>query len=234
MTWRFVVTEPLLATHGLSIGWQQRVLIADLNLALLPGERVAIVGANGSGKSTLLRTLLGLTPPLGGAVRRRAGLRLTYLPQEHGIGADTPLTVAEYVAWAALRQGIRRPATQAAVRALLESRGLGSLGERRLGSLSAGERQRVQFVRLLIAPVDLVALDEPTAAMDHAAEARALDDLDAIVRDTGTTMLFVTHGLQAARVHADRILILDPATRRGRCVPASDPDVTGWLTRSMP
>jgi zinc transport system ATP-binding protein len=228
------VTEPLLTTRGLSIGWQQRTLIADLDLALLPAERVAIVGANGSGKSTLLRTLLGLIPPRSGEVRCRPGLRLTYLPQEHGIGADTPLTVGEYVAWATLRHRQRRPAALPDVHALLESRGLGALAHRRLGSLSAGERQRVQFARLLVAPVDLVALDEPTAAMDHAAEARALNDLDAIVRDTGATMLFVTHGLQAARTHADRILILDPTTRHGRCVPTADPDVTDWLARSMP
>lgn len=227
------MTEPLLTARGLSVGWAQRVLIADLDLTLQPGERVAIVGANGSGKSTLLRTLLGLAPALAGDLVRRPDLRLTYLPQEHDVGTDAPLTVAEYVGWAALRRGNGRPAPASAVRDLLASRGLGSLIERRLGSLSAGERQRVQFARLLVAPVDLVALDEPTAAMDHAAEARALDDLDAIVRDTGATMLFVTHGLEAAQAHADRLLIVEPAARRARCLPTAAPDVTDWLNRSL-
>lgn len=227
------LTEPVLATHGLSVGWPAQRLIEQLDLALQPGERVAIVGANGSGKSTLLRTLLGLMPALAGEVVRRPNLRLTYLPQEHNIGADAPLTVAEYLAWAAIRRGHGRPATRSEVRALLESRGLDPLAMRRLGSLSPGERQRVQFARILVAPVDLVALDEPAAAMDSRAEARALDDLDAIVRATQATMLFVTHSLEAARAHADRLLIVNPETRRATCIPTSDPDITDWLDRSL-
>jgi zinc transport system ATP-binding protein len=214
---------PLVRCERLAVGFGRRALLPPFDLAIERGEVVLVVGHNGAGKTTLVRTMLGLLPPLGGEVRRRAGLRCTYVPQATAIDALVPLQVDELVGWGALRGWSflapwRRRATAAAGTGGGADTGAGGndgpsidgLRGRRFGELSGGQRQRVLLARLLAGDAELAVLDEPTASMDGPTSEATFAALRRIAEGRGTTSIIVSHAAAIAAPHVDRIVLLDP------------------------
>ena len=208
-------------TVGYSAGRGRRVPVArGLNLALEEGTLTALVGRNGAGKSTLLRTLARLLPPLEGEVRFRGcpvaalGARefaravSLVLPERE---APPNLTVRDLVAlgrtphtdW----RGRLREEDLRSVEEALRTLELEPLADRRVISLSDGERQRAFVARALAQEPELLLLDEPTAFSDLLHKAEVLR----ILRDAcrrGATVLLILHDLSAALRFADRIWVL--------------------------
>ncbi len=192
-------------------------MISDVDVCVLPGEFVALVGPSGSGKSTLLYCLAGLEPantgeislmgvPLRGLSRARlAKLRrdsVGFIFQAYNLVAS--LTVRENVALPARLSGKRvdRPA----VDVLLDQVGLGGRGSHRPAELSGGQQQRVAIARVLAAQPRVVFADEPTGALDSRSGAVVLDLLQKAAA-SGTAVVMVTHDMEAA-ARADRVLVL--------------------------
>jgi zinc transport system ATP-binding protein len=211
--------RPLVAEH-VTAGYGRTPVVADVSLALDPGEFVALVGPNGSGKSTLLRALLGLHPLMGGTVRlfgddprhlREPG-RLGYVPQRPAVAPDLPATVEEVVATGRLaRTGWRgrlRSADRAEVDHALESVGLASLRRARVAGLSGGQQQRVFIARAFAAAPELLVLDEPVAGVDRESQERFRDALCHLVREHGAAVLLVSHELGAVAADLDRVVVL--------------------------
>jgi iron complex transport system ATP-binding protein len=185
------------------------------------GEWLALIGPNGAGKTTLLRAIARLVPFTGSieldgrATRemRRGELSrlLAVVPQEP---ATPPwMTVAEYVLLGRTphlgplaREG--RDDREAAARALARLDLLG-FGERRLETLSGGEKQRVVVARALAQEARIVLLDEPTAALDIGHQQQALELLDGLREESGLTLVAAMHDLTLAAQYADRMLLLD-------------------------
>lgn len=205
--------------------------VADVSLAVNPGEVVAVVGPNGSGKSTLLRALLGLLPHSAGTVRldgrpiaswsrRELADVVGALPQRED--QSFPLTVAETVLlgrWS--RLGPVAPVTgtdRSAVDAALRRCDVERLADRRIDTLSGGEWQRVRVARALVASPRLLLLDEPTAALDVGHEMELFELLRRLVAE-GLGVLVITHQLNLAARFADRLVLLD----RGRTVAEGPP-----------
>jgi len=147
-----------------SKAYGERPLLADVSLGVGEGERIAVVGRNGAGKSTLLNLMGGLEQPDSGRVTVNSGVHVGTVSQAESFDPQT--TVAEYVVPG---QDAHQWASDPAIREIFAGL-LGGFDEallsRSLGTMSGGERRRVQLARALIADLDLLLLDEPTNHLD--------------------------------------------------------------------
>lgn len=196
------MNPPLIETRGLSVRHADVEVLSHVDLAILPGEIVTIVGPNGSGKSTLVRALIGLEAPAEGAVIRRAGLRIGYVPQKLHIDRAMPITVGRFLS-------LPRTVPRTRARAALSRVGLPDLLDRQMTRLSGGQFQRVLLARALLSEPDILILDEPTQGLDQpgvSAFYRLVEDVRA---ETGVAVLMVSHDLHVVMSASDRVICLN-------------------------
>jgi zinc/manganese transport system ATP-binding protein len=197
--------------HEFSVSWHGRAAVHRVSGAFAAGRATAIVGPNGAGKSTLLAALAGVPLQTDGRIERDAAQRVAWLPQSGGPDRDVPLEVGEFVAmgaWSRLGclRGVDEALRQEVGRALRQV-GLEAQDRRLLPELSAGQRQRALFARLLLQDADIVLLDEPFNAVD-AATTEALLRVVGRWREQGRTVIAVLHDLAVVRAHFDEALLL--------------------------
>ena len=217
------MTDPIVRLENLSKSFakDRPAIFQGVNLAVQPGEYIAIMGESGVGKSTLLNLLAGLDRTDGGRVllegidlgaldddaatllrRRTVGFVfqafhvLPYLSVEQNVALPLDL----------LR--VREPERTRRTREMLQAVGIESLGRRRARELSGGEVQRVAIARALVHRPRLVLADEPTGNLDTRSAAQTLALLRAQVKANAGAGILITHSKMAADT-ADRILVLD-------------------------
>jgi NitT/TauT family transport system ATP-binding protein len=185
--------------------------LESISLSIGEGEFVAVVGASGCGKTTLLELVCGLQEPTSGTVRSEPAV---LMPQRDQL---LPWLGALDNAALALRVGgLRRAEARERARPLLHDFGLEGFEAARPAKLSGGMRQRVAFLRTLLAGKPVLCLDEPFASLDAITRAEMQAWLaDALAREP-RTVLFVTHDVEEAALLADRVVVLSP--RPGRIV----------------
>ncbi|MCZ9309808.1 metal ABC transporter ATP-binding protein [Corynebacterium uberis] len=184
-------------------------LWSGLNLRVDKGEFLTVLGPNGVGKSTLLATLLGTRALTQGSVEVPA--RVGLIPQQRMFPAHLPLRARDLVSLA-LAHGVlrgRRPA-RGEVDALLDSVGAAGLADRRVGELSGGQQQLVRQAQAFAGDPELLLCDEPLLSLDLAAQQATVARLDARRRQLGTSVIFVTHGINPVLEVTDRVLYLAP------------------------
>ncbi|MEU5878871.1 ABC transporter ATP-binding protein [Spirillospora sp. NPDC047279] len=188
--------------------------LSDVSVDVAMGEFVAIVGPSGCGKSTLLKLVAGLLKPSGGVVRLR-GEQVT--GPRHDIGYV--FQRAALLEWRSARRNIllqaemrRMPAAQARERAarLIEMTGLGGFEDALPHELSGGMQQRVALCRALLHEPPVLLMDEPFGALDALTREQMNVELNRIWRETGTTILLVTHSIAEAVYLADRVVVMTP------------------------
>lgn len=195
-------------------------VIDSISCAIADGEFVALIGPSGSGKSTLLDIIAGLLTPLRGAVlldgvpldtKERLG-RSAYMRQR-----DLLLpwrTTLDNAALALEAGGVPRRRAREMARARLPEFGLEEFARSYPAQLSGGMRQRVAFLRTVLAGAPLLLLDEPFGALDALTRAAMQDWLLALLRREPRTVLLVTHDVDEAILLADRIVVLSPRPAR--------------------
>jgi ABC-2 type transport system ATP-binding protein len=176
--------------------------LADVSFEVSAEEVVAIVGPNGAGKTTLLSIIAGIQEPTAGSVSVGPD-EVGWAPQQAALYSK--LSVAENLELFARLEGI--PDRKAAVERMLEQTGLKGRERERVGRLSGGNRQRVNVALGLIADPPVLALDEPSAALDPGQRERLWEFIGRLASG-GTTVLFATHNIAEVQRHATRMLLL--------------------------
>lgn len=188
---------------GVTVAFDGKAAIEDLDLDIPPGAVTAVIGADGAGKTTTARALVGLVGPTEGTVLRPPREAIGYQPATAGTWQD--LTVSENLAFAArayrLRPGSKREA------ALLEVTGLGPASGRLAGALSGGMRQKLAVAMAMLPSPQLTVLDEPTTGLDPLSRAEIWKLLTRAAAE-GTAVLATTTYLSEAE-RASHVLVLD-------------------------
>lgn len=207
------MSEPIIRLDNLTLTYERHPAVHHVSGAFAAGSLTAIAGPNGAGKSTLLKAIIGEIKPAEGSVDcgRLARSDFGYLPQAADINRRFPISVADTVMLGAWKTSgaFRRFSRQDAVRAweALDAVGLSGFEHRHIGSLSAGQFQRVLFARLLLQDARVMLLDEPFTAIDQ----RTTSDLLEIVRrwhGDGRTVIAVLHDFDQVRAHFPQTLLL--------------------------
>ena len=219
------IPSPMLSIEDLITGYARRGRVKTVGRrlsAIAPSGTLTVVcGVNGAGKSTLLRTLAGLQPPIGGrvaingldiaslrprALARLVAVVLTQLPPGIGLTAGEVVGMGRmpYTAFGgSLAEADRKIVEEAMVRA-----GAEKFFDRRIASLSDGERQRVMIAKALAQQTPVVLLDEPTAFLDPPGKVAALRLLQSLAHNEGKTILFTSHDLNLSLKTADNAWLL--------------------------
>ncbi|MCX5141967.1 MULTISPECIES: ABC transporter ATP-binding protein [unclassified Streptomyces] len=238
-----------LRARELTLAYEDRTVVHELDLAVPDGKVTVIVGPNACGKSTTLRALGRLLKPRGGAVlldgSELSGIPTKKIAQSIGLLPQTPvapeaITVSDLVArgrqphqhwWQQWSQDDERAVTEA-----MERTDITALGSRSVDELSGGQRQRVWIAMALAQDTDLLLLDEPTTYLDIAHQVEVLDLVRRLATPAadgtrGRTVVTVLHDLNQAARYADHLV----AMKSGRIVAEGRPEdvVTAELVREV-
>jgi zinc/manganese transport system ATP-binding protein len=198
--------------HNLTVAYDRHPAVHHLSGTLKTGSLTAIAGPNGAGKSTLLKAIVGELKPAEGHIEHRLGrTEIGYLPQAAEINRRFPIDVLDTVLLGAWKTSgafgsVSRAATDTA-REALQTVGLEGFERRPIGSLSAGQFQRVLFARLLLQDARVILLDEPFTAID-ARTTRDLLEIVASWHGEGRTVVAVLHDFDQVRSHFPQTLLI--------------------------
>ena len=208
--------------QDLTVAYDTKPVLWDIDLKIPQGRLVAVVGPNGAGKTTLLRAMLGLLKPVSGSVRffdgqtqqdaRALKSRIGYVPQSGSVDWDFPATVLDVVLMGCYgRLGwIRRPRKadiELSMRTL-EKVGMTPYANRQISQLSGGQQQRVFLARALVQQAEVYLMDEPFKGVDAQTE-RAIIDLLKELKEQGKTVVVVHHDLQTVTEYFDWVTLIN-------------------------
>ncbi len=207
----------LLSARGLARSFGSVQAVQGLDLDVAEGELVAFLGPNGAGKSTSLRMLTTLLPPTAGTatvagcdirtdpagVRERIG----YVGQGNGAGHQQ--RVADELVSQGRAYGLRRREARARAAELLDALQLDGLADRKVHTLSGGQRRRLDVALGLVHRPGLLFLDEPSTGLDPQSRANLWEHVLRLRAEHGTTIFLTTHYLEEADTMAERVLVMD-------------------------
>jgi zinc transport system ATP-binding protein len=193
-------------------------ILSGIHADIRCGEVTALIGPNGAGKTTLLLAILGLVP-YSGRIRfcraeehGKGSPRIGYVPQRIDLDRNAPLTVLDFFALSSQRLPVflgRSRKTRSDAETALRRGKADHLIDRPLGKLSGGELQRVLLALALRGNPDILLLDEPVSGVDVTGEELFCDFLDQMHRESGFSLLLVSHDLSVVARHADRVICLN-------------------------
>ncbi len=202
----------------LTVAYQDKPVLWDVDLEVPAGILMAIVGPNGAGKTTLMKAILGLVPPAAGRVLiygqpfARQRHLVGYVPQRGSVDWDFPTSVLDVVMMGRYQSlgWIRRPGRRerAAAMEALEQVGIAQLAGRQISQLSGGQQQRVFLARALVQEAQVYFMDEPFQGVDATTE-RAIVSLLQALRQAGKTVVVVHHDLQTVPEYFDWVTLLN-------------------------
>ena len=211
------MSEPLIECRGVTKRFGDVVAVGDVNLRLMPGEVLSILGASGCGKTTLLRIIAGFEAVDGGELYLRSSLvsdtNHHMPPERRNIGmvfqeyALFPhLTVAQNIAFGL--QGMSKGEQQRRTQDALELVRLNALEARYPHELSGGQQQRVALARTLAPSPIAMLMDEPFSNLDAGMRQDVRQEVESILRGQGIAAIFVTHDREEAFAFADRVGVM--------------------------
>lgn len=203
----------ILECQNTDFGYDNKVVLHDMNFNVSVGDYICVVGENGSGKSTLMKGMLGLIKPLKGTIQYADDIKkgkIGYLPQQTDAMKDFPATVTEVVLSGFLSQMSYRPfykKTEKKEAFLnMEKLGILDLKEKSYRELSGGQQQRVLLARALCAAKKLLILDEPATGLDPLAKLELYAQLKVLNEEENMAIIMVSHDFKSSMEEAKKIL----------------------------
>ncbi|BBZ46216.1 metal ABC transporter ATP-binding protein [Mycobacterium parmense] len=209
---------PIVELCAAGLGYGSRLLWQDVNLAVAPGEFLAVLGPNGCGKTSLIQVLLGLTALSSGSARvcgappRRRNHTIGYIPQHRGFDRDLPMRGIDLVRLGVdgHRWGIGLPSTarRRRVEAAIDAVGASRFADAPIGRCSGGEQQRLRIAQALVGNPKLLLCDEPLLSLDIRYQAEIVESIDRQRHASGIAVVLVTHEINPILKVVDRVLYL--------------------------
>ena len=207
-----------LRIQNLAVKAGSNVILHDVNLHMHCGEIIALIGPNGAGKSTLLKAILGLQEHDGfitfssPGVRHKRKLTIGYVPQSPNFDAGESLSVADLFACCKSKRpafmGISK-SMYTTIEESLKRVNAESLINKRIGTLSGGELQRVLLALALEPLPNILILDEPLSGVDVEGMVTLMDMLDEIRQEYDLSILMTTHDFSMLERYADQVVLID-------------------------
>lgn len=207
-----------LSVHSMTVAYNQKPVLWDMEYEAPRESLVAIVGPNGAGKSTFIKACLNLVPRATGIVEfwgkpyRQVQQRVGYVPQRESVDWDFPISALEVVCMGLYAEiGWFKPVTNKhRERALecLEHVKMAQFAQRQINQLSGGQQQRVFLARALAQNADLYFMDEPFAGVDAATELAIVDVLSSL-KEAGKTIIAVHHDLNTVKEYFQHVLLIN-------------------------
>ena len=205
----------VLECKNLAIGYENRIVLRNLNFTINEGEYVCLFGDNGSGKSTLVKTILGLISKSRGEINFAKDISqrsIGYLPQHNENLADFPASVYEVVRSGCLNRTGFRPfynkQEAKRTRDMMKVLEISDLENRSYSELSGGQQQRVLLARALCATDKLLVLDEPFTGLDATTAKNLHEALSKINKELGVTLIIVSHFIEDLLKYSTKVIHL--------------------------
>jgi manganese/zinc/iron transport system ATP- binding protein len=219
-------THPALEVHDLTVAFDRKPVLWNIDLKLPVGKLVGIIGPNGAGKSTLIKAIMGLLPLSSGYVKLQdrpideVRNIISYVPQRESVDWDFPASVMDVVLMGrygklGLFRRIRQADRDVALDCLRKV-GMEAYANRQISQLSGGQQQRTFLARALAQQADIYFMDEPFAGVDAATEKAIISLLQAMT-EAQKTVIVVHHDLQSVTHYFDWVIMLN--TRLVACGP---------------
>ena len=204
--------------HDLTVAYDEKPVLWDVDLNIPTGSLTAIVGPNGAGKSTLLKAVLGLIKPVSGGVEfpsigtNKKTHKIAYVPQSSSVDWDFPATVLDIVIMG--RYGhlgwFKRAGKKEKNLAIqkLKEVGMEAFVDRQISELSGGQQQRVFLARSLVQEAEIYFMDEPLKGVDAQTE-KVIIELLKKLRNDGKTVVVVHHDLRTVKTYFDRVILIN-------------------------
>lgn len=206
--------ELLISLRGVSMQYDRKVTLRDINLDIHRGDFIAVTGPNGGGKTTLLRIILKLLSPTRGSVTylgdgdRRQRLRIGYLPQKNLIDSGFPVTVREVIGFGLMNyRALSKEEKQTRVDDTIRLMGLVEHADNTIGELSGGQLQRALIGRAIISRPEVLVMDEPLSYLDKDYEHKLYHIIENLAATT--TIVLVSHEMSTISGMANRHVIIN-------------------------
>ena len=202
-----------LTCKNLSIGYDSKIILNNINFEVNVGDYICIIGENGSGKSSLMKTILGLQPPINGKVFTGDGLKfkeIGYMPQQTVVQKDFPASVREIVLSGCQGRCGMRPfynkTEKMILKYALEKMKIEDISKHCYRELSGGQQQRTLLARALCSARKMLLLDEPVSGLDPNATLEMYNLIEELNHKDNITIIMITHDIQSTLKYASHIM----------------------------
>ena len=210
-------SQTILKVENLSVKFEEERVLDNVSFEIKKGTIFAVVGPNGAGKTTLFRALFSFIP-YEGKIEWQAGIKKGYVPQRLTVDSYFPISVLEFLNLKLKKEDkTRLPAGREAIFDVLKNVGFSEdehhlekhLLDKKLGSLSGGEFQKILIAFALLDKPDVLLFDEPTSGVDIGSEETIYHTLTDLRKKTGLTVIFISHDIQMVYRYVDNVLCLN-------------------------
>ncbi len=202
-----------LTCKNLSVGYDSKIILNNINFEVNAGDYICIIGENGSGKSSLMKTILGLQPPINGKVFTGDGLKFNeigYMPQQTVVQKDFPASVREIVLSGCQGRCGMRPfynkTEKMILKYALEKMKIEDISKNCYRELSGGQQQRTLLARALCSARKMLLLDEPVSGLDTNATLEMYNLIEELNHKDNITIIMITHDIQSALKYSSHIM----------------------------
>ena len=192
----------LISLKDITVKYGEHIVLKSINLDVIPGEIITIVGPNGSGKTSLVKTIIGAVKPDSGSLQLKKNLRIGYIPQRLNIDHTLPMTVQRFL-------NLTQKFNQKDCLSALNAAGIPGLLKAQMANLSGGQFQRVLLARAMQGDPEILILDEATQSLDQAGSADFYKQIKLVRDKKGCAVLMISHELHVVMSASDKVICLN-------------------------